>query len=99
MSPCLCIDDTNGMFRVIRGAYYWEPIIEKTINIGDIVYYQKSKSGYTISLTDDLDKSIIFLTKEDFFKYFEKVTTIRNRKIDLIIGTDKKTKVKEGIKS
>ncbi len=85
MLPCICIDDTHSMFKVITGAHYWNPIIEKTIKKGDKVYYHYSENGVNICLTDNKDLSFMFLTKSDFKKHFEDLSIRRNKKIKKIL--------------
>ena len=86
MSPCICIDDTNSMFRVIKGAHYWQPVIEKTINIGDVLHFERTDSGVYLSLNDNKDQSFIFLSESDFVKHFEDVSFRRDININKLLG-------------
>jgi hypothetical protein len=70
------------MFRVIKGAHYWQPVVEKTINKGDLIYYEISDSGVHLSLTDNKDASFIFFSERDFNQHFIPVHKLRDKKID-----------------
>ena len=85
MSPCLCIDDSNSMFRVIKGAHYWQPVIEKSIKKGDIIYFEKSDTGVHLSLTDNKDASFIFFGLSDFDNHFIELSELRDSKIDNLL--------------
>ena len=85
MSPSVCIDDSNAMFRVIKGAHYWQPVIELTIKKGDIVYFEKSDTGVHLSLTDNRDASFIFFGLTDFDKHFEELSIIRDNRINEVL--------------
>ena len=85
MLLCICIDDDNSMFRVIKGAHYWQPVIEKTINEGDILYFEKTNSGVYLSLKDNKDLSFIFLTESDFLKHFEDISLRRDNNINKLL--------------
>ena len=85
MSPCLCIDDSNSMFRVIKGAHYWQPVIEKSIKKGDIIYFEKSDTGVHLSLTDNKYASFIFFSLNDFDTHFIELSELRDSKIDNLL--------------
>lgn len=82
MKKCICIDDSNSMFRVIKGAHYWQPVIEKSIKKGDLIYFEKSDTGVHLSLTDNKDASFIFFSVEDFDTHFIEISKLRDSKID-----------------
>lgn len=85
MSPCICIDDTHSMFRVIRGSHYWQPVIEKTIKEGDLVYFEVIDTGVKISLIDNVNHTFIFLTETDFHNHFEDISLKRDDKINSLL--------------
>ena len=78
MSPCICFDDSHPMFKVLKGAHYWQPVIEKTIKEGDLVYFEITETGVKISLTDNINMTFIFFSREDFYKHFEDKSIKRN---------------------
>jgi hypothetical protein len=82
MSPCICIDDSNAMFRVIKGAHYWQPVVEKSIKVGDVIYFEKSDAGVYLSLTDNKDASFIFFSQRDFDLHFIGLSELRDSRIN-----------------
>jgi len=86
MLPCICIDDTHPMFKVIKGAHYWQPVIEKTIKEGDLVYYHIVETGVKISLTDNLNHCFMFIDETDFHKHFEDTSFRREENIDKLLN-------------
>ena len=82
MEKCICIDDSNSMFRVIKGAHYWQPVVEKTIKKGDVIFFEKSNTGVYLSLTNNKDSSFIFFSAKDFDTHFLELSNLRDRKID-----------------
>jgi len=85
VEKCICIDDSNAMFRVIKGAHYWQPVVEKSIKKGDIIYFEKTDTGVHLSLTNNKDASFIFFGLSDFENHFEEISTIRQNRIDEIL--------------
>jgi hypothetical protein len=86
MSPCICIDDSHSFFKVIKGAHYWQPVIEKTIKEGDLVYFEKSDTGVIISLTDNVNVSFIFISESDFNKHFEDISFRRDNNLSKLLN-------------
>ena len=74
------------MFNVIRGSHYWDPKIDKSIRVGDLVYFEITSTGVHISLTNNKDSSFIFFGLDDFKNHFEEVSEIRNRKINQLLS-------------
>jgi hypothetical protein len=85
MNKCICIDDSHVMFKVIKGAHYWQPVVEKSINEGDLVYFEKTDTGVKISPTDNINMTFIFITETDFIKHFEDISLKRDDKINKLL--------------
>jgi hypothetical protein len=86
MSPCICTDDSHPFFKVITGAYHWNPTIEKTIKKGDLVYFERSETGVNISLTNNKNLSVMFITESDFVKHFEDTSLRRDNNINKLLS-------------
>lgn len=85
MSPCICIDDSHSMFKVITGAHYWNPIIITRPKKGDIVFFEIIETGVHISLTNNKDSSFMFLTQNDFHNHFEDLSVKRENNINRLL--------------
>jgi hypothetical protein len=86
MSPCICIDDTHPMFKVIKGSHYWQPVIEKKPKNGDLLYFEIKENGVVISETNNENLSFIFMMKSDFYKHFEDISFKRDNKINDLLS-------------
>ena len=86
MSPCICIDESCTMFKVIKASHYWQPVVELSIRVGDLIYFEKRHSGVILSKTDNPDASFIFFSEEEFEKHFEDLTEKRDTRINQLLG-------------
>jgi hypothetical protein len=86
MEKCICIDDSSTMFKVIRGAHYWNPVIEKSVKLGDVIYFEKTNTGVHLSLCDNKDASFIFFSIEEFETHFEDLSQRRDNKINQMLN-------------
>lgn len=85
MEKCICVDDSSAMFKVIRGSHYWNPVIEKSIQLGDIIYFEETETGVHLSLTNNKDASFIFFSSKEFHAHFEVLSQQRDRKISNLL--------------
>lgn len=86
MEKCICINDSSSMFNVIRGSHYWNPVIEKHIKLGDVIYYEKTKTGVHLSLTNNKEASFIFFSLEEFETHFQDLSQQRDNKINQMLN-------------
>ena len=86
MSPCICIDESSSMFKVIKVAHYWQPVVELSIRVGDIIYFEKRNTGVVLSKTDNPDHGFIFFSEGEFEKHFKDLCEKRDNRIDELLG-------------
>lgn len=74
------------MFRVIKGAHYWQPVVELSVKVGDVLFFEKKDTGVLLSKTNNPDASFIFFSENDFVKHFEDISERRDKTIDGLLN-------------
>jgi len=74
------------MFKVIKVAHYWQPVVELSIRVGDIIYFEKRNTGVVLSKTDNPDHGFIFFSEGEFEKHFKDLCEKRDNRIDELLG-------------